>query len=160
MGACQPPRSIDEILARHPPERSSLVMVLQDVQAAYGYLPVDVMERVADVLGVARTHVYAVATFYRVLSLEPRGRHLLRVCMGTACHVRAAQRILEAAERRLGVGDGGTTPDREFTLQTVGCVGACAIGPVVQLDETAHGHMTVPGVAALIEGAGAAEGEP
>jgi NADH-quinone oxidoreductase subunit E len=141
---------LQEILSRYPEDQSSLVMILQDLQAAAGYLPEDALQEVSRRLRIPRAQVYSVATFYNVLSLEPRGRHLVRVCMGTACHVRQAPLILDAATRELGVAAGETTADREFTLQSVGCVGACAIGPVVEIDEVHHGHMTVTRLGKLL----------
>jgi NADH:ubiquinone oxidoreductase subunit E len=125
-------------------------MILQDVQAEEGYLSPESLEAVSAALGLPRSQVFAVATFYNVLSLEPRAKHLLRVCLGTACHVRGAPLILDAAERSLGIKDGGTTADREFTLQSVGCVGACAIGPVVEIDGEHHGHMDVTRTSKLV----------
>jgi NADH-quinone oxidoreductase subunit E len=142
---------IDAILSRYPQDKTSLVMILQDVQTEHGYLSPEAMDEVSRVLDVPRAQVYAVATFYNVLSLEPRARHLLRVCLGTACHVRGAPLILDAAARGLGVSNGGTTADGEFTLESVSCVGACAIGPVVELDGEYHGHMDVPKTTRLLE---------
>jgi NADH-quinone oxidoreductase subunit E len=142
---------IDPILSRYPRDKTSLVMILQDVQTEHGYLSLEAMDEVSRVLDLPRAQVYAVATFYNVLSLEPRARHLLRVCLGTACHVRGAPLILDAAARGLGVSNGGTTEDREFTLESVNCVGACAIGPVVELDGEYHGHMDVPKTIRLLE---------
>jgi NADH-quinone oxidoreductase subunit E len=141
---------LEQILARYPRDATSLVMILQDVQAEEGYLSPESLDAVSAALGLPRSQVYAVATFYNVLSLEPRAKHLLRVCVGTACHVRGAPLILDAAVRSLGVEDGGTTADREFTLQSVGCVGACAIGPVVEIDGEHHGHMDVTKTAKLL----------
>lgn len=149
---------LEQILERYPRDRASLVMILQDIQAAEGYLPAEILDELARELRVPRAELYAVATFYNVLSLEPRGRHLVRVCMGTACHVRQAPLILDAATRELGVGDGETTDDREFTLQSVGCVGACAIGPVVEVDADHHGHMTVTKLGRLLRRLAPADG--
>lgn len=149
---------LQQILERYPRDRTSLVMMLQDIQAAEGYLPAEVLDELARSLRMPRAELYAVATFYNVLSLEPRGRHLVRVCMGTACHVRQAPLILDAAARELGVGDGETTDDREFTLQSVGCVGACAIGPVVEVDTDHHGHMTVTKLGRLLRRLAPADG--
>jgi NADH-quinone oxidoreductase subunit E len=141
---------LEQILSRYPRDKTSLVMILQDVQAEEGYLSPESLEAVSAALGLPRSQVFAVATFYNVLSLEPRAKHLLRVCLGTACHVRGAPLILDAAERSLGIKDGGTTADREFTLQSVGCVGACAIGPVVEIDGEHHGHMDVTRTSKLV----------
>jgi NADH-quinone oxidoreductase subunit E len=125
---------VDEILARYPAERRALVMVLQDVQRAFHYLPRPALERVAERTGVPRSHVYHLASFYRAFSFTPRGEHVCTVCMGTACHVRGALRLVEHLERRAGIRAGRTTPDLLLTLETVNCVGACALGPVVIVD--------------------------
>ncbi|MCP4546881.1 MAG: NADH-quinone oxidoreductase subunit NuoE [bacterium] len=141
---------LEQILSRYPQDRTSLVMILQDLQSEFGYLPQDALEEISTRLEISRAQVYSVATFYNVLSLKPRGRHLIRVCMGTACHVRQGSLILAAAERELGIKDGETSADGEFTLQSVGCVGACAIGPVVEVDEEHFGHMNVQKMSRLI----------
>lgn len=142
---------LEHILSRYPKEPSSLVMVLQDVQSELGYLPADALREVSVGLGVPRSRVYSVASFYNVLSLEPRGKHLVRVCLGTACHVRGAPLVLDAVQRELGVADGETTGDKKFTIRSVGCVGACAIAPVVEIDEEHYGQMTVPKVSKLLK---------
>jgi NADH-quinone oxidoreductase subunit E len=149
---------LEQILSRYPLDKTSLVMILQDVQAEEGYLSPASLDAVSARLGLPRAQVYAVATFYNVLRLEPRAKHLLRVCLGTACHVRGGQLVLDAAARSLGVRDGGTTADREFTLQSVGCVGACAIGPIVELDGEAQGQMDVTKVTRLLAARRAATG--
>lgn len=141
---------LDKILSRYPNDAASLVMILQDVQAENGYLPKEVLAEISERLRIPKAQIYSVATFYNVLSLEPRGKHMVRVCMGTACHVRQAPLILDSAVRELGVDVGKTTPDGKFTLQSVGCVGACAIGPVVEIDDTHHGHMTVTRMSRLL----------
>jgi NADH-quinone oxidoreductase subunit E len=135
-------RPLQTILARYPQERRSLIMVLQDAQASYGYLPRPVMVQVATALGVPKSHVFHVATFYKAFSLTPRGRHTWTVCMGTACHVRGAQLLTEHLERTLEVQAGETTADGEFSLETVNCVGACALGPLAIVDDTYLGGAT------------------
>lgn len=133
----------DEILESYlAGEAGPLVNVLHDVQGAFRYLPESALQKVADHLGVSEAQVYGVATFYEGFHLEPRGEHVLTVCMGTACHVRGAPRLLEQAERDLDIRSGGTTKDLSFTLEHVNCVGACALGPLVILDGDYHGHMT------------------
>lgn len=130
--------ALEPILERYPKDASSLVMLLQDIQEAYKYLPAEALARVAEALGVKKSRVYAVATFYKVFSLEPKGKHICKVCKGTACHVRGAQLVVDEASRVLGVQPGETTADGEYTLETVGCVGACAMAPVVVVDEKVH----------------------
>jgi len=133
---------VSAILHRHNWDKSLLVSILQDVQAELNYLPREAMVEVSDGLGVSLSHVYSVATFYRAFSLKPRGRHLAHVCVGTACHVRGATRILEKLSKKLGVPSGTTTDDMSFTLETVNCVGACALGPLVVVDGQYTGLMT------------------
>jgi NADH-quinone oxidoreductase subunit E len=121
---------------------SALIAVLQELQEQFQYLPREALERVAEGLGVPFIQVYGVATFYTAFSLRPRGRHYLRVCAGTACHVRGADLLLDQLERDLGIPDGETTPDGLFTVESVNCLGACALGPVVVLDGVYYHHMT------------------
>ncbi len=122
------------ILERHDKARGALIAVLEEIQAQYGCLPEEALRTVANEMGRPLVDLYGVATFYRSFSLQPRGKHLISVCLGTACHVRGAPRIAEEFERQLGIKAGETTPDEEFTLQTVNCLGACALGPVVVID--------------------------
>ncbi len=122
------------IVEKHSGERGGLIAILQDIQARYGYLPADALRTVADKTGRSLVDVYGVATFYRSFSLKPRGKHLCSVCLGTACHVRGGPVIAEEFGRELAVKAGETTADREFTLETVNCLGACALGPIVVVD--------------------------
>jgi NADH-quinone oxidoreductase subunit E len=124
-----------EILERYPLEEPSLIQVLQDVHRAYNYLPCDVLQRVAEVLDVPLAKVFSVSTFYRAFSLTPQGDTIIRVCTGTACHIRGAGQLVEEIERRLGVGPDETTEDLRFTVKTVNCVGACAMAPVMIVGE-------------------------
>ncbi|HQG03639.1 MAG TPA: NAD(P)H-dependent oxidoreductase subunit E [Thermoleophilia bacterium] len=144
-------RRIAAVLARYPQgDAGSLVNALHDVQAEFRYLPEAALCEVADHLGLPRAQVYGVASFYQGFHLEPRGEHTCTVCMGTACHVRGAARLLETIERDAGVGAGGTTPDLKLTVEEVNCVGACAIGPLVIVDGEYHGHMTADRVSRLV----------
>lgn len=122
------------IVERHVGERAELIAILQDVQGAYGYLPADALRIVAEETNRSLSDVYAVATFYKSFSLKPRGKHVCSVCLGTACHVRGGPGIADKFERELKVRPGNTTKDREFTLETVNCLGACALGPIVVVD--------------------------
>jgi NADH-quinone oxidoreductase subunit E len=128
------PIEVARILERHTNERGGLIAILEDIQASYGYLPEDVLREVAAQTGRSLVDVYGVATFYRAFSLKPRGRHLVSACLGTACHVRGAPIIVEELINQLGIQPGDTTTDREFTLETVNCLGACALGPIVVVD--------------------------
>lgn len=125
---------ISAIVNKNGSGTGELITILEEIQAKYGYLPEDDLRTVADLTGRSLVDIYGVATFYRAFSLEPRGKHLISVCLGTACHVRGGPGIVEEFERQMGVKPGQTTPDKEFTLETVNCVGACALGPVVMAD--------------------------
>ncbi|MFH1999433.1 MAG: NAD(P)H-dependent oxidoreductase subunit E, partial [Planctomycetota bacterium] len=113
---------------------SNLISLLEGIQAKYGYLPEDALRNVAKDTGRSLVDIYGVATFYKAFSLKPRGKHLISVCLGTACHVSGGPIIAKEFERQLKIKAGGTTEDREFTLETVACLGACAIGPVAVVD--------------------------
>lgn len=126
--------AVTEILEKHDGRRGGLIAILQDIQEHYGYLPEQALRTVARRTKHSLVDVYGVATFYRSFSLQPRGEHLISVCLGTACHVRGAPAVVEEFERQLGIRAGETTPDMRFTLETVNCLGACALGPIVVLD--------------------------
>lgn len=142
---------VDEIIAAYQARPTALIMILQEVQGAFHYLPADALSQISRRMDLALSQVYGVATFYKAFSLEPRGRHHVCVCTGTACHVRNSRSILEKLERELKVERGHTSADREFTLETVNCVGACALGPVILADGKHYGHLTVSDVDRVIE---------
>ncbi|MCJ7728412.1 MAG: NAD(P)H-dependent oxidoreductase subunit E [Sedimentisphaerales bacterium] len=127
-------KDILRILEKHSKDRGGLIAILEEIQAEYSYLPEKSLRIVSDKTGRSLVDIYGVATFYRSFSLKPRGKHLICACLGTACHVRGAPRIVEEFERQLGIERGQTTDDKEFTLETVNCLGACAIGPIVVMD--------------------------
>jgi len=133
---------LGEILDRYSQEPRYLVESLQDIQQAEGYLSQESMGAVSEGLRVPLIEVYRVANFYRAFSLRPRGRHVITVCTGTACHVRGAPRMLDEVAGQLGVQPGETTEDGLFTVESVNCLGACALGPVVVLNGDYHHHMT------------------
>ncbi len=133
---------VNEILAGYGYDKSMLVSILQDIQGAFRYLPEEALEEVSRSLKVPLSQVYSVSTFFRAFSLTPVGRHIVNCCLGTACHVRGAVRVLEKMERDLGIEAGQTTKDLMFTLETVNCVGACALGPMVVVDGKYEGQMT------------------
>jgi NADH-quinone oxidoreductase subunit E len=132
---CHDLAKAEEILGRYPHEEPALIQVLQDVHRAYNYLPCDVLERVAEALDVPLAKVFSVSTFYKAFSLEPQGDTVIKVCMGTACHIRGAGQLVEELERQLGIGPDETTEDMKFTVKTVNCVGACAMAPVLIVGE-------------------------
>jgi NADH-quinone oxidoreductase subunit E len=142
---------VDAIIASYQAKPTALIMILQEVQQEFFYLPRAALERISERMDLALSQIYGVATFYKAFSLEPRGRHHVCVCTGTACHVRNSRSILEKLERDLKVERGHTTADREFTLETVNCVGACALGPVAVVDEKYYGHLTVNDVEGMVE---------
>jgi len=142
---------VGQVLQKYQHDKSLLVDILQDIQAETGYLPREVLEQTSRGLDVPLSRVYSVATFFKAFSLEPRGRHLISVCMGTACHVRGAAKVLEKIEQELNIKRGETTSDLKFTLETVNCVGACALGPMVIIGEDYHGEMTPEAVGSMLE---------
>lgn len=150
-GAKQLEEKVESILDNYQRDQGMLVSILQDIQAEYNYLPREALVEVSQALGAPLSQVYSVATFFKAFSLEPRGRHLINVCLGTACHVRGAVRVLETIERELDVKSSGTTKDLKFTLETVNCVGCCALGPVVIIDEEYYGQMKTDKAKALLE---------
>jgi len=125
---------LSHVLEKHNGQHGGLISILEEIQAAYGYLPRNILEELAEKTERSLVDIYGIATFYRTFSLTPRGKHLVSVCLGTACHVRGGPAIAEEISQQLGVNPGETTPDREFTLETVNCLGACALGPVVVVD--------------------------
>ena len=130
-----------EVLIKKNGGSDALITILQDVQSEYNYLPKEALREVAACLSLPLIQVYGVASFFKAFSLKPRGKHCIKVCLGTACHVRGASAVLEELERELGIKNGQTTGDMHFTLETVNCLGACALGPVVVVDETYYGQM-------------------
>jgi NADH-quinone oxidoreductase subunit E len=141
----------DTILSRYEGLPANLIPVLQDIQDEFNYLPKDELHVVAEQLQVPLTRVYSVATFYKMFSLEPKGRHQVRVCLGTACHLRGGQRLVETVSRRLGVETGHTTEDLNFSLETVGCLGSCAQAPLMMIDDKYFGRMSVDKVPKILK---------
>lgn len=142
---------LNNLLKNRQVTSCELIEVLQDVQKEYNYLPEDVLRTVSDRLNVALIEVFRVANFYKAFTLRPRGRHLLTVCMGTACHVRGAPKFLDEVLGQLKLSPGETTEDGEITVETVNCLGACALGPVVVLDGKYYDHMTTQKLRNLIQ---------
>ena len=139
------------ILDKYRRDRGLLVSILQDVQSEFYYLPRDIIELVSQEMAAPMSQVYGVATFFKAFSLQPRGRHLINVCLGTACHVRGANRIMDKLQRDLDIMPGETTKDSRFTLESVNCVGACALGPMVIVDGKYHGQMNTDKVASVVK---------
>ena len=142
--------TIDGIIDRHGGRPPSLIQVLLEIQGTYHWLPREALGRVAEKLKVPRARVEHIATFYKAFSLVPRGRHEVHICMGTACHVRGAQRVLETVKDLTGIRPGETDLDMKFSLETVNCLGCCALGPVVEIDGKTHGKLSAGATADVL----------
>ena len=142
---------VASILASYKGEPSELIPVLQQVQRVFGYLPEDAMRQIAKFLGVQESTVFGVATFYAQFKLVPTGRNTVRVCRGTACHVKGGARILREVQKRLGVKPGESTPDLEYALETVACIGACALAPTMVINDQTYGEMTTRKVPEILK---------
>jgi len=148
---------IDEIIDGYDADRTALLAILQDVQAEARWLSRETMDQISRRLGIPVASVYHMATFFEAFHLKPRGEHVCTVCMGTACHVRGARRLVEEAERDLKISSGETTQDMSFSLEEVNCVGACALGPLVIMDGDYHGSMTPDKLRKLLSRTGSSE---
>ncbi len=142
---------INDIINREATGDGSLIAALEEVQERYRYLPPEALILASEQLGLPLSQAYSVATFYNAFSLKPKGKHCLHVCMGTACHVRGSPQVLDRLESKLGIKAGETTRDHLFTLETVNCLGACALGPIVVTDEEYSGQMTTQKIDRLIK---------
>lgn len=136
------PKAINRILKKYDYEQSSIIGILQDLQGDENYLPEKDLEHISERLSMPLTRIYRLATFYNAFSLTPRGKYLINVCLGTACHVRGAANVLDRVKMELGIDVGGMTKDKLFSLETVNCLGACALGPIVVIGDEYHGQMT------------------
>jgi NADH:ubiquinone oxidoreductase subunit E len=132
---------LDEIVEKYKGQDGGLIPVLEQAQELLGFLPVVVQKRIGRELNIPFSHVYGVVTFYSFFTMHPRGKHTVRVCLGTACYVRGGKKIAEKMEKIFGIKEGETTPDRMFTYETVRCLGACGLGPVVVVDDNVHGRV-------------------
>jgi len=141
---------IDQIVDKHQAEASSLIQVLLEIQSENNWLPKEALERVSERLQVPLTRIQHIATFYKAFSLVPKGRHGIHICMGTACHVRGAVRVLDSVKELTGIKPGETDLDLKFSLETVNCLGCCALGPVVEIDGKTHGKMAPGKVAGVL----------
>jgi NADH:ubiquinone oxidoreductase subunit E len=142
---------VDEIINRYEGGRESLVPILQGISNEFNWLPQEMLMRVSQVKRIPIEHILRIATFYKAFSLKPRGKHIITVCMGTACHVKGAQRIIDRLERQLGVATGQTTPDMQFTLEAVRCLGCCGLAPVVTVGDDLYGQMNPAKAATMTE---------
>lgn len=142
---------LDEILDRYRDQKGAVIPILQQTQEAFGYLPREVLEAISRKMRIPLSDLYGVATFYSQFYLTRRGKHVIRCCDGTACHVRGAAKIIEALEKELGIAAGGTTPDYMFTLEVVYCLGSCGLAPVAVIDDKVVGHLTPPKLLELVK---------
>jgi len=143
---------VNEIIGEHGREQSALIPILQEVQAEYRYLPEEILTYIATAMGLSVATVFGVATFYAQFSLEPKGKYVVRVCDGTACHVRHSMPVYQAIRSRLGLKDGKfTTPDMMFTVETVACLGACGVAPAMVINDKVYGKMTPEAACTIID---------
>ena len=143
-------QEVTAIIDKYKDEKGQLIAILQDIQSRFNYLPKEALVQVSETVDIALSRVYSVATFFKAFSLEPKGRHTVSVCLGTACHVRGAPKVLEQIERKLNINTGETTSDFKFTLETVNCMGCCALGPVVRIDGKYFGQVNTGQVASIL----------
>ena len=141
---------LKEIFTQHKGEKHELITILQETQDKFRYLPGAAIKEIARYLNVPEASIYGVATFYAQFKLTPLGKHVIRVCRGTACHVRGSAKVLAEMENKLGVKAGETTPDMEYTLETVACIGACALAPTTTVDDETYGKMSTKKVAEVL----------
>lgn len=142
---------LKEILNHYGSGQDRLIPILQEAQEQYGYLPKDILGEIATSLQLSLAKVYGVVTFYTQFHLQPRGKNVIKVCTGTACHVRGSAETLKEIEKELGITSGGTTEDLGFTLETVACIGACGLAPVIMINDDIHGRLSPDGVAAVLD---------
>lgn len=142
---------LEKVLAKYKGQKGALIPVLQAAQNIYGYLPVEVLKEISLGLKIPVSKIYGVVTFYAQFHLRPRGRNIIRVCLGTACHVRGGSKIVEAVTNAVGIKDGETTEDLRYTFESVACLGACGLAPVMMVNDDTHGRLTPDMVAGLLE---------
>ena len=141
-----------KIIRRSRKKKGALIQILQDIQEEYGYVPKESIELVSKALSLYPVEIYGILTFYAQFYLAPRGKHTIKVCQGTACHVMGGKEILDYLEDKLGIGEGETTSDNVFSLERVACLGCCGMAPVVMIDEDFHGRCTVQKLEELLDG--------
>jgi len=144
-------KKVDDFIKQYKDRGGGLVGVLQEIQSEYNYLPKEALVRITEKLDIPLSQTYSLATFYKTFSLKPRGKFLISVCMGTACHVRGAEKILDEIQRTLKIKPGQTSEDLQFTLETVNCLGACALGPLMVINGEYYGSMTTKKVGAVLK---------
>ncbi len=142
---------VDGIIDRYEGERGVLIQMLLDLQSEFNWIPKEAIARISERMRIPKSQIYRIASFYKAMSLNPVGRHLIQVCLGTACQVRGAPKIMDRVKESLGIEEGETTPDMRFTLRRVNCLGCCAMGPVVVVDGNYHGKVTPSGVKDILQ---------
>jgi NADH:ubiquinone oxidoreductase subunit E len=150
---------LEDIIDKHKGERWALIPLLQDIQETFGYIPEASIEHIAEALNLFTSQVQGVTSFYAGLSLKPKGKYVIRVCRGTACHVKGGRGILRLMKKELGLNEGETSPDYAFTLETVACLGACFLAPTMMVDRTYYGRLSPPKVATILNQYGKEKGE-
>lgn len=143
---------INGIIERYPAQPSVLIQLLLDIQSEFNWIPKEAVLCISERLKIPISQIYRVASFYKAMSLKQRGRHIVNVCLGTACHVRGGPRIMDKVKENLGIKAGETTPDMKFSLERVNCLGCCALGPVMVVDKDYHGKMTPAKIKEVLEG--------
>ena len=142
---------INEILHHYPCEQHYSLAIMQDMQREFNYIPREGLEALSSYLDCPLSSLYSMATFYKALSLKPKGKHIIKLCDGTACHIRGSVNLRSAVERKLGIGDGETTEDGQFSLELVNCLGSCALAPVMVVDETYYGKVTIEKLSEILD---------
>jgi len=142
---------VDGIIDRYEGEKGVLIQMLLDLQSEFNWIPKEAIARISERMRIPKSQIYRIASFYKAMSLNPVGRHLIQVCLGTACQVRGAPKIMDRVKESLGIEEGETTPDMRFTLRRVNCLGCCAMGPVVVVDGNYHGRVTPSGVKDILQ---------
>jgi len=142
---------IEEITNHYPREQRFALAIMQDIQREFHYVPEDALPVIKEWVGTSQGQLYALATFYKALSLKPKGKHIIKLCDGTACHMRGASNLVGGIERHLGIGPGDRTPDGQFSLELVNCVGSCALAPVVIVDETYYPKVTMEALPGILD---------
>jgi NADH:ubiquinone oxidoreductase subunit E len=144
-------KNLDKVLTDTRTQQKDLIHILHKIQSEFGYIPPDAVGAVSEHLRISESEIYGVLTFYNAFSLTPKGEFTMTVCLGTACHVRGGPQIVEEMERKLGIKVGETTPDEKFTLETVNCLGCCAIGPVVVVNQKYYSHITLKKIDSILK---------
>lgn len=145
------PDDIREVIESYPREQRFSLAIMQDLQHKYNYIPREGMEQLSEYLGCSLSSLYSMATFYKALSLKPKGRHIIKLCDGTACHIRGSASLRDGIARILGIQDGEVTEDGMFSLELVNCLGSCALAPAMLIDENYHGKVTVDGLSSILD---------